>query len=37
MKTKKKLQPLTDRYGRPLILSEQQIKNLIDELTNLIK
>ena len=36
MKTKK--QPiLTDRYGRPIILTEQQIKQLIDELTQLTK
>lgn len=28
---------LTDRYGRPIILTEAQLKALINELTNLIK
>lgn len=37
MKANKKFPPLTDRYGRPIMLTEQQIKNLIDELTTLIK
>lgn len=37
MKTYKPQPVLTDRYGRPIILTEAQLKALINELTNLIK